>query len=76
MNGLMLAFAFTLPYHAMRAAADAGVKVHVLGDGVSDALRTRDTAPPITGSTAPASRRTLRKSWGRSTALSGCTGSR
>jgi biotin carboxylase len=40
MNGLMLAFAFTLPYHAMRAAADAGVTVHVLGNGVSDALRT------------------------------------
>jgi len=40
MNGLMIAFAFTLPYHVMRAAADAGVKVHVLGNGVSDALRT------------------------------------
>jgi biotin carboxylase len=40
MNGLMIAFAFTLPYHVMRAAADAGVRVHVLGNGVSDALRT------------------------------------
>ncbi len=39
-NGLMVAFAFTLPYHVMRAAADAGIKVHVLGNGVSDALRT------------------------------------
>jgi biotin carboxylase len=40
MNGLMVAFAFTLPYHVMRAAADAGVRVHVLGNGVSDALRS------------------------------------
>ena len=40
MNGLMVAFAFTLPYHVMRAAADAGVKVHVLGNGVSETLRT------------------------------------
>jgi biotin carboxylase len=39
-NGLMVAFAFTLPYHVMRAAADAGVAVHVLGNGVSDALRS------------------------------------
>ncbi|HEY1796695.1 MAG TPA: ATP-grasp domain-containing protein [Stellaceae bacterium] len=40
MNGLMIAFAFTLPYHVMRAAADAGVTVHVLGNGVSGALRS------------------------------------
>jgi biotin carboxylase len=39
-NGLMIAFAFTLPYHVMRAAADAGVKVHVLGHGVAEALRS------------------------------------
>jgi predicted ATP-grasp superfamily ATP-dependent carboligase len=40
MNGLMLAFAFTLPYHVMRAAAAAGLKVHVLGDGASRGLKT------------------------------------
>jgi hypothetical protein len=39
-NGLMIAFAFTLPYHVMRTAAAAGVKVHVLGNAFSDALRT------------------------------------
>jgi biotin carboxylase len=40
MNGLMLAFAFTLPYHVMRTASSAGVRVHVLGNGASRGLRT------------------------------------
>lgn len=40
MNGLMLAFAFTLPYHVMRAAAAAGIRVHVLGAGDARGLRT------------------------------------
>jgi biotin carboxylase len=39
MNGLMLAFAFTLPYHVMRTADASGVCVHVLGDGASRGLR-------------------------------------
>jgi biotin carboxylase len=38
-NGLMIAFAFTLPYHVMRSAAAAGVRVHVLGNGASRGLR-------------------------------------
>jgi biotin carboxylase len=38
-NGLMIAFAFTLPYHVMRTAAAAGVRVHVLGHGASRGLR-------------------------------------
>jgi hypothetical protein len=38
-NGLMIAFAFTLPYHVMRTAAAAGMRVHVLGNGVSRGLR-------------------------------------
>jgi biotin carboxylase len=38
-NGLMIAFAFTLPYHVMRTAAAAGLRVHVLGDGASRGLR-------------------------------------
>jgi biotin carboxylase len=38
-NGLMIAFAFTLPYHVMRRAAAAGVRVHVLGNGASRGLR-------------------------------------
>jgi biotin carboxylase len=38
-NGLMLAFAFTLPYHVMRSAATAGLRVHVLGDGAARGLR-------------------------------------
>jgi biotin carboxylase len=38
-NGLMIAFAFTLPYHVMRTAAAAGVRVHVLGNGASRGLR-------------------------------------
>jgi biotin carboxylase len=39
MNGLMIAFAFTLPYHVMRTAAAAGMRVHVLGNGASRGLR-------------------------------------
>jgi biotin carboxylase len=39
MNGLMIAFAFTLPYHVLRSAAAAGVHVHVLGNGASRGLR-------------------------------------
>ncbi len=38
-NGLMIAFAFTLPYHVLRTAAAAGVRVHVLGSGPSRGLR-------------------------------------
>jgi biotin carboxylase len=38
-NGLMIAFAFTLPYHVLRTAAAAGVRVHVLGNGASRGLR-------------------------------------
>jgi len=38
-NGLMVAFAFSLPYHVMRCAAAAGVRVHVLGNGASRGLR-------------------------------------
>jgi predicted ATP-grasp superfamily ATP-dependent carboligase len=38
MNGLMLGFAFMLPYHVMRTAAAAGVRVHVLGSGASQGL--------------------------------------
>lgn len=34
-NGLMLAFAFVLPYHVLRTASEAGVRVHVLGNGAS-----------------------------------------
>jgi biotin carboxylase len=39
LNGLMVAFAFTLPYHVLRTATAAGVRVHVLGSGPSRALR-------------------------------------
>ena len=39
MNGLMVAFAFTLPYHVMRTAAAAGLGVRVLGDAASRGLR-------------------------------------
>jgi ATP-grasp domain-containing protein len=38
-NGLMIAFAFTLPYHVMRSAAASGTRVHVLGHGASRGLR-------------------------------------
>jgi hypothetical protein len=38
-NGLMLAFALTLPYHVMRTAAAAGMQIHVLGNGASRGLR-------------------------------------
>jgi hypothetical protein len=38
-NGLMVAFAFTLPYHVMRVAHSAGIRVHVLGSGVSRGLK-------------------------------------
>jgi len=40
MNALMIAFAFGLPYHVLRTAGAAGVRVHVLGNGASQALRT------------------------------------
>ncbi|HWD60619.1 MAG TPA: ATP-grasp domain-containing protein [Stellaceae bacterium] len=39
MNALMVAFAFTLPYHVMRTAAAAGLRVRVLGDAASAGLR-------------------------------------
>jgi biotin carboxylase len=39
MNGLMIAFAFSLPYHVMRTAQAAGVRVYALGSGASQALR-------------------------------------
>jgi biotin carboxylase len=39
MNGLMVAFAFVLPYHLLRTATAAGIRVHVLGSGPSRALR-------------------------------------
>src|SRR5436190_17142382 len=39
MNGLMVAFAFGLPYHVLRTAAAAGMRVHVLGSGPSRGLR-------------------------------------
>lgn len=35
----MVAFAFSLPYHVLRTAAAAGVRVHVLGSGASRGLR-------------------------------------
>lgn len=38
-NGLMVAFAFTLPYHVMRSAAAAGMRVYVLGAGAARGLR-------------------------------------
>lgn len=38
-RALMLAFAFTLPYHVMRTAATAGLYVHVLGGGAARGLR-------------------------------------
>ena len=38
MNGLMLAFTYTLPYHVMRVAAAAGLRVHVLGTGPARGL--------------------------------------
>jgi len=38
-NGLMIAFAFTLPYHVLRTAAACGVRVYVLGNGASRGLR-------------------------------------
>ena len=39
MNGLMIAFAFSLPYHLLRTATAAGARVHVLGSGPSRGLR-------------------------------------
>jgi hypothetical protein len=39
MNGLMVAFAFTLPYHVMRVAHAAGVRVHVFGGDASRGLK-------------------------------------
>ena len=40
MNGLMIAFAFSLPYNTLRTASAAGIRVHVLGSGPSRGLRT------------------------------------
>jgi hypothetical protein len=39
LNGLMIAFAFTLPYHVLRTATAAGLAVRVLGSGASRGLR-------------------------------------
>jgi hypothetical protein len=39
MNGLMVAFAFTLPYHVMRVAHAAGIRVHVFGGDASRGLK-------------------------------------
>jgi len=39
MNGLMLAFAFTLPYHVLRTAAATGMQVHVLGGAAARGLK-------------------------------------
>jgi hypothetical protein len=39
-NALMLAFGFALPYHILRTATAAGLRVHVLGSGPSRGLRT------------------------------------
>lgn len=36
----MIAFAITLPYHVLRTAAAAGVRVRVLGNGAARGLRT------------------------------------
>jgi biotin carboxylase len=38
-NGLMVAFTFTLPYHVMRVAHAAGIQVHVLGSDASRGLK-------------------------------------
>jgi hypothetical protein len=38
-NGLMIAFAFAMPYHILRTATAAGLRVHVLGSGPSRGLR-------------------------------------
>lgn len=38
MNGLMIAFGLALPYHVMRVANAAGIRVHVLGAGASRGL--------------------------------------
>jgi biotin carboxylase len=39
MKGLMIASAFTLPYHVLRTASAAGLRVHVLGSGAARGLR-------------------------------------
>ncbi|MGE5271160.1 MAG: ATP-grasp domain-containing protein [Thiohalocapsa sp.] len=39
LRGLMVAFGFTLPYHVLRTATAAGVRVEVLGSGASRGLR-------------------------------------
>jgi biotin carboxylase len=38
-NALLVAFSFTLPYHVMRTAAAAGLRVHVLGGGAARGLK-------------------------------------
>ena len=38
-NALLVAFAFTLPYHVMRTAAAAGLRVHVLGGAAARGLK-------------------------------------
>jgi len=38
-NGLMVTFGFTLPYHVMRVAHAAGIRVHVLGSAASRGLK-------------------------------------
>jgi biotin carboxylase len=38
-KGLMIASAFTLPYHVLRTASAAGLRVHVLGSGAARGLR-------------------------------------
>jgi hypothetical protein len=38
-KGLLVGFSFALPYHVMRCAVDAGLSVHVLGNGPAGGLR-------------------------------------
>lgn len=38
-KGLLVGFSFALPYHVMRCAVDAGLSVHVLGNGPASGLR-------------------------------------
>lgn len=38
-KGLLVGFSFALPYHVMRRAVDAGLSVHVLGNGPASGLR-------------------------------------
>ncbi|HEX3864053.1 MAG TPA: hypothetical protein VHY35_20410 [Stellaceae bacterium] len=52
MNGLMVAFAFSLPYHVLRTATAAGLRVHVLGSGPSRGLRTSRCCASFSKSTS------------------------